>query len=164
MPGPPPTPLHLRVLRGNPSKRPLPSAEPQPPVADEVPQPPAYLHVCAVEEWNRAASGLHVIHMLTVLDTAIFAAYCQAYARWRLAEEALQRIADTDPVTHGLLIRDRNGGARRNPLAVTAARAADAMLDFASHFGMTPATRARIAAGIGPQPPSGPGKFDGLLA
>jgi hypothetical protein len=36
------------------------------------------------------------------------------------------------------------------------------MVRYASEFGMSPAARARIAAGAGFEPP--PGKFDGLLA
>jgi phage terminase small subunit len=42
-----------------------------------------------------------------------------------------------------------------------AANAAEAMVSFAGHFGMSPAARARIAAGVGFEPP--PGKFDGLI-
>jgi hypothetical protein len=36
------------------------------------------------------------------------------------------------------------------------------MLSIAGHFGMTPAARARISAGVWYEPPP-PSKFDGLL-
>jgi P27 family predicted phage terminase small subunit len=82
-----------------------------------------------------------------------------------LAEEAIARMAARDELTGALLIKDRDGQARTNPLVRVARDAADAMLRFAGEFGMTPVARSRLAAGIGGQPPGGPGsKFHGLLS
>jgi len=89
-------------------------------------------------------------------------AYCQSYARWRMAEESLAKMRELDPVTFGLMVKTRNGVAVQNPLVLTAVRAAADMVRYASEFGFTPAARARIAAGFaGGEAPS---KFDGLLA
>jgi P27 family predicted phage terminase small subunit len=162
MSGPPPVPTNLRILRGNPSKRPI-RPEPQPPRTAEPPEPPSFLTGVAADEWWRAAPTLHRLGLLTVLDVAAFAAYCQAYKRWRTAEEALAKMAEKDPVTGGMLIKGSLGDARVNPLARVAANAASDMVSFAAQFGMTAAARARIAAGPFGQPPGG-GKFDGLLA
>jgi hypothetical protein len=55
MPGPRPTPTHLQLLRGNPSKRPLNKGEPVPDIPAAVPEPPAFL--CRPPKTNGGRSG-----------------------------------------------------------------------------------------------------------
>jgi P27 family predicted phage terminase small subunit len=161
MPGPRPIPTHLKLLRGNPGHQKLNKHEPQPARTPEVPEPPAFLAGYAADEWKRVAPGLYHCGLLTIIDVQPLAAYCSAYSRWRTAEEVLRTMAERDPMTHGLLIK-RADGAGPNPMVRIAANAAEAMVSFAGHFGMSPAARARIAAGVGFEPPPG-GKFDGLI-
>ena len=161
MPGPAPTPFPLRVLKGNPSKRPLRRGfEPERP--SEPPDCPSFLVGHAADEWHRIAAGLHRFGLLTAVDVMPLAAYCVSYARWREASEALAKMAERDPVASGLLIKSADGSPRQNPLARVAADAAGDMVRYAAEFGFSPAARARLAAGPFGQPP--PGKFDGLLA
>jgi P27 family predicted phage terminase small subunit len=155
-----PTPPYLRLLRGNPGHRPVkPGIEAERPIAP--PEPLGFLSPYAVEEWRRVAPEMTRLGTLANLDLGPFGAYCESYATWRTAEEALARIAANDPATSGLLLkRDREVVA--NPLIRIARRAADAMLRIAAEFGMTPVARARIASG--PLAETGRvGKFDGLL-
>jgi P27 family predicted phage terminase small subunit len=105
---------------------------------------------------------LHRIKLLTVVDVGLMAAYCSAFARWKAAEEALAREAEADPDSAGLTVPDAHGTPRLNPLVRIARNAAQLMLHCASQLGCTPTARARLAAGIGGQPP-GPSKFDGLI-
>lgn len=84
--------------------------------------------------------------MLTRVDRAALAAYCQAYGRWVEAEQALARMAERDPLTHGLMIKTSNGNAIQNPLVGTANRAMLDMMRCAVEFGMTPSSRTRIEA------------------
>lgn len=158
---PPPTPTHLRLLRGNPGKRPIRS-EPEPQIPESIPEPPAFLTGHAADEWRRVAPELYRLRLLTLLDVGPFAAYCQSYARWRTAEEVLADMATRDPRTSGLLIKRSDGNEGANPMVRIAANAAAAMISYAGHFGMSPAARARIAAGIGHEPQGG-SKFDGLM-
>jgi P27 family predicted phage terminase small subunit len=160
MRGPPPQPLHLRVLRGNPGKRAL-RREVEPPREPECPEPPPFLAAYACDEWWRTAPSLHRLGLLTVADVNPLAAYCQAYARWREAEEVLAEMKARDPLTKGLLVKTVAGDARRNPLVKIAADAAGDMVTYAGHFGLSPVARSRLAAGINGQP--APGKFDGLF-
>jgi P27 family predicted phage terminase small subunit len=51
------------------------------------PDPPEWLHPYARAEWAHTAPELHRKGWLGVVDETIFARYCQAYARWREAEE-----------------------------------------------------------------------------
>jgi P27 family predicted phage terminase small subunit len=160
-PGPPPIPLVLHRLRGNPSKKKLPPG-PEPALLPKCPEPPPFLSVHAVDEWWRVAPELWALGLLTVLDTACLAAYCQAYSHWRTAEEALARVAERDEAMRGLLIKTTDGNARRNPLVKVAADFAADMVRFANEFGLTAVARSRLAAGVNRQP--GPSKFHGLLA
>jgi P27 family predicted phage terminase small subunit len=162
MRGPPPTPNVVKLLRGNPGKRRI-GAEPEPQIPDHVPEPPAFLVGYAMDEWYRVGSELHRLRLLTIVDVMAFAAYCQAYAHWRTAEETLNAMAERDPVTCGLLVKRADGNAGQNPMVRIAANAAADMVRYAGEFGMSPAARARISAGVGYEPPPG-GKFDGLLA
>src|SRR5258707_15348900 len=108
MPGPPPQPINLRVLRGNPGKRAFRRGlEPERPA--EPPEALAFLVGHACDEWYRIAGGLHQLGLLTALDVMPLAAYCQAYATWRAAEELLAQMAARDPVTSGPLVKSPPG-------------------------------------------------------
>jgi P27 family predicted phage terminase small subunit len=156
-----PIPTHLKLLRGNPGKRPLPANEVQPTVPEHVPCPPPFLEDHAREEWHRIAAQLCRLNLLTIVDVNPLAAYCQAYARWRLAEEALAEMRKRDPMLNALMLRAKNGTPMQNPLVLTSARAAADMVRYAVEFGLTPSARARIAAG--PNGDDGGGKFSGLI-
>jgi P27 family predicted phage terminase small subunit len=159
--GRPPKPTFLRVLEGNRGKRPINKHEPQPTIPAEPPEPPSFLMPAAKDEWHRIAGDLHRIGLLTVVDTMPLAAYCQSVARWQQAEALLGAMAERDPVTGALLIRTSAGSPMQNPLLRVAVGAADAMLRYATEFGLSPAARARVAGGLVAQ--VAPGKFDGLL-
>jgi P27 family predicted phage terminase small subunit len=158
----PPIPSYLKLLRGNPGKRPL-KPEPEPAIAPACPEPPLFLDAYARDEWHRVAPELWRIGLLRVTDVACLAVYAMAYSQWRQASEALARIAAGDPVMHGLLVKTADGNARRNPLVKVASDAASDMLMVAGLFGLTRVARARLGA-AGWSPPPGPSKFDGLLA
>jgi P27 family predicted phage terminase small subunit len=162
MRGPRPIPTHLKLLRGNPGHQVLNKSEPEPVIPDDVPEPPAFLSGHARDEWWRVVTELYRLKLVTLVDINPLAAYCQAYARWRYAEEALAKMAERDPVTSGLMIKNRAGNAIQNPLVMTADHAAAAMVRYASEFGLTPAARSRITS------PDADGsvasKFDGLIA
>jgi P27 family predicted phage terminase small subunit len=149
-------------LTGNPGKRAI-RPEPQPEIPPDAPPAPLFLSGYALDEWHAVAPELHRLGLLTVLDVQPLCAYCEAYKRWRQAEETLGEMARRDPQTSALLIKDVTGNPQPNPLVRVASRAAADMVRYASEFGLTPVARARLAGGPFGQPPGG-GKFDGLLA
>jgi P27 family predicted phage terminase small subunit len=81
-------PTALKRRNGNPGKRGYNHAEPQPPTT--LPDCPPHLSDTAMDEWDRLAGVLHGIGLLTLVDRAALAAYCQAYSRWVEAEEKLK--------------------------------------------------------------------------
>jgi P27 family predicted phage terminase small subunit len=149
-------PTHLKLIRGNPGKRPLP-AEPEPDVPENMPEAPPFLAPYARDEWWSIGPQLVRLRLLTSVDLQVFAAYCQAYATWRTAIETLNGMAERDATTGGLLVKRVSDG---NPLLAIAASAAADMVRHAGEFGLTPLARGRIASGGSYEPP---GKFDGLL-
>src|SRR3990167_8908338 len=85
--GPAPKPSRLRVIEGNPGKRPLQKNEPRPrPVR---PTRPEWLSAEAKREWSRLAGELERLGLLTVVDRAALAGLCQAWARAAEAERVL---------------------------------------------------------------------------
>jgi P27 family predicted phage terminase small subunit len=159
MPGPAPEHPTLRLLKGNPGKRPARSP-PEPVRAEECPPPPRHLSAYAKEEWEQIAPELHRLNLLTVLDVGPFAAYCSAAAQLRQAEEAIQRMAKQDERGHALTIGGSAGNQVMNPLLRIASQARADMQRIGAQFGLTPSGRLRLS---GIHTPPRPSKFDGLL-
>ena len=122
-----PKPTALKVLEGNPGKRPLNDREPVPPKGTL--KCPAWLLPEAKKEWKRLAPALEAMGVLTMADLTAFEGYCQAYARWKEAEEF------------------PSGYVQQVPQVSIAQQNLKIMQSFCSEFGLTPATRARIIAG-----------------
>jgi len=76
--------------------------------------------------------------LLTTLDVAPLAVYCDAYDRSRAASEVFAQMRSRDAVTQGLMVKSADGNACANPLVRIAAAAADEMIAVAGLFGMTP--------------------------
>ena len=75
--GPAPKPTALKVLQGNPGKRPLNDKEPEYEKSDELLKPPPYLSTHAKKEWKRIAPMLLNNGLLTNVDISALGAYCQ---------------------------------------------------------------------------------------
>lgn len=129
-----PKPTALKVLEGNPGKRPLNKKEPQP--ENKAPRCPSWLEPEAKNEWRRMAKTLEAMGVLTEVDKAAFAGYCQAYARWKEAEEFLSK--------HGTIFKTPSGYIQQVPQVSIAQTYLKVMKDFCSEFGLTPAARTRI--------------------
>ena len=134
-----PKPTALKILEGNPGKRPLNENEPVPPKGSV--KCPSWLEPEAKKEWKRLAPSLEAMGVLTQVDLTAFAGYCQAYARWREAEEFLTQ--------HGSIFKTPSGYVQQVPQVSIAQQNLKIMQSFCSEFGLTPATRARIIAAGG---------------
>ena len=141
-----PKPTRLKVLTGNPGKRPLNNDEPRPEPA--VPECPPELGPAAQAEWNRLVGDLASLKLLTNLDRAALAAYCGAYALWAESTEAIQKF--------GVMVKAPTGFPIQSPYVSIANRQAEIMMRIAAEFGFTPASRSRIAT----PKPTEPDLFD----
>lgn len=147
MKGRKPTPTSLKVLRGNPGKRPLNKNEPRP--TPTAPNCPTWLSQEAKAEWRRVVPELDRIGMLSRVDRAALTAYCELWATFMTAQREIHE--------HGLIV----AGFRRvfesedgttvvvsiptkNPAVVIARDAAAQIRQYCAEFGLTPSARARI--------------------
>jgi len=131
-----PVPTRIKVLTGNPGKRPLNGREPRPePI---IPDCPAQLGPVAREEWQRLTTELANLRIVTALDRSALAAYCSAYGLWAEATEAIQK--------YGSMVKSPSGYPIQSPYVSIANRQTEIMMRIASEFGFTPASRSRISA------------------
>ncbi len=127
-------PSNVHLLNGNPGKRKINKSEPQP--KKKLPSCPAHLSGPAKTEWKRISKELYVLGLLTNIDRAALAAYCQAWGRWVTSENNIKK--------KGVVLKGAKGGYYQNPHLSIANRAIDLMYKFLTEFGMTPSARTKI--------------------
>ena len=130
-----PKPTVLRVLEGNPGRRPINDREPDAP--EGVPECPEWLDDVAKAEWFRVSKILMDMHLLTPADQTALAAYCVEYSRWVFAESQVRQFGMIvkAPVTEFPM---------KSPFLTIANQAREAMLKLMVEFGFTPSSRSRI--------------------
>jgi len=124
----------LRIIEGNPGHRPINKKEPAPNASK--PLCPSHLDKAARAEWHRSIRLLHEIGLVTQLDRAALACYCQAWSRWVEAEDNLRR--------YGLTVKSPQGYSMQSPYLAIANKAMEQMRAFLTEFGMTPSSRAGL--------------------
>ena len=132
-----PKPTAIKIFEGNRSRRPLNEKEPKPP--EGMPACPAWLETEAKREWQRLAKIMAQMGILSLVDRAAFATYCQAYARWKEAEEYISKNGSTKETSTGYI--------QQIPQVSIAQTYSKIMAKIAAEFGLTPASRSRITAG-----------------
>ena len=129
-----PKPTALKILNGNPGKRRLNANEPKAEIT--IPDCPEHLNEIARAEWNRITPELASAGLLTRLDRAAIALYCQTWAIWVEAEDKVRK--------RGRVIVTKSGYPVLNPQHTIATKAANDCKTFAIEFGLTPSSRSRI--------------------
>lgn len=135
--GPAPQPTALKVIRGNPGKRPLNAREPKPQAIRPTMPPEVRDNKRAAREWRRLCPILERMKILTEADGIALAGLCIAVAE----ESECQSKIDGS----GLLIETkRTGMIRLNPLIQLrelARRRRDRLL---REFGFSPSSRSSL--------------------
>lgn len=78
--GPPPKPTALKILEGNPGRRPLPEDEPTP---EGHAEPPGWMRPAARKIWDEYAPKLDYLGVLTDIDAEAFAQWCTLASMFR---------------------------------------------------------------------------------
>lgn len=148
-----PKPTRLKELTGNPGKRPLNAGEPRP--AGGAPPCPSWLHRHAKAEWRRAVRVLEPLGLVTLADLGVLAAYCQAWAEFRLSTETLEaegrtvlsggvptRVVGEDGTERTVAV---GAVVKPHPAVAQQRTAWAAVRAFASLLGMDPSSRSRLS-------------------
>ena len=133
--GPPKKPTALRIFEGNPSRRPLNAREPKPTLG--VPRCPGWLSSEAKAEWKRVVPELERLGMLTKIDRAALAAYCQSWAEYVEAVKCVQG--------EGTVIEGKRG-PQKNPRCTVMNEAWGRFHKTAIMFGLNPSARSTMVA------------------
>ena len=131
--GPAPTPVALRVLRGNPGRRPIPDV----PEPTGLPVQPEGMSDAARTVWDRLIRDYAATGVLTGVDTDALRVYCEAVVRY---EHAAQLLEKSGPLVKGA----RQGDLIKNPLHQIVRDNADLVRAFARELGFTPAARSAL--------------------
>jgi P27 family predicted phage terminase small subunit len=135
MRGPKPKPEALRTGHGK--KRHTVQAEPG------APSCPRHLQGEARREWRRVCRELTQLEILSRVDRAALAAYCQLYERWSEAEAKVREL--------GMVTETAQGNTIQNPWLGIANTALKLMRQYLTEFGLTPSSRCRIE--VAPEKP-----------
>lgn len=147
--GPPPEPTKLKLIKGTLRKgRMKNEATPE----NAIPPIPEQLSGEAKAEWNRISEELMKLGLLSRVDRAALAGYCEAWADWLDATDRVNRFGKVIKTGEKTVQKldgsiERSGGNMiENPYFSVKKRSAELMHKFLTEFGMTPASRSRINA------------------
>lgn len=140
MPGPPKTPTHLALVKGNPSKRAVNKKEPKPPSG--VPPIPKHFDKMGKYWFKRIGEELDAIGVMTTLDGKALELLIEAYTEYRqhcdvLAEEGY---------TYKTVSATGEEIVKAHPAAVMKSDAWKRIRAMLAEFGMTPASRSKVGA------------------
>jgi len=136
--GRPPKPTKLKVIQGNPGKRPLNKDEPRYDPADLM-QLPKGLPDIAVTVWEEYAPELMASKVLTIVDTHNFFAFCVNYAMWVKAVETL--LEKGTPLTEFAA----QGGNKKNPEISALTEFQKNWVQLGTLLGLDPSSRTRLS-------------------
>lgn len=153
--GPLPKPHALKVLEGNPGKRPLSTdGGINPQVA--IPTPPKHLGIEARKEWKRITPELVALGLISNLDRAALALYCQAAGRLYeletafegqvsrlMAERKLDYPSAVYEASHAIT---PSGYAQQSVMVQLIKSHREQLNRYLAHFGLSPAARGRVQA------------------
>ncbi len=131
-----PAPTKLKALRGTVRADRANPHEPK--VRVEIPPCPRELSEVAKKEWRRIAPELSQMGLLSRIDRAALALYCDAYGRWLEAIGSLQKF--------GVVIKSPNGYPVQSPYVAIANKSGEQVRLLLSEFGMSPSSRTRVHA------------------
>ena len=151
-------PTALKILEGNRGRRPI-LPEPQP--AKGVDKPPSGLPAVSKRIWKTLAAELDRLNLLTVVDAMALEGVCVAYAHAIAADREIERLqreikSGTDEKrvkklsAEELVVEYRTININYNRLSLQNAvskKAWQQVKSFCTEFGLTPASRSRLAVG-----------------
>ncbi|MCE9886553.1 phage terminase small subunit P27 family [Obesumbacterium proteus] len=138
MSGPPKTPTHLRLVKGNPSKRAINKNEPKPPSG--VPPIPKHFDKRGKYWFKQMGEELDAVGVMSILDAKALELLVEAYTEYRHHCEVL----DEEGYTYQTGSATGEKIVKAHPAAAMKADAWKRIRAMLSEFGMTPASRSKV--------------------
>lgn len=138
MPSPKPKPSALKLLAGNPGRRPLNMQEPQ--FESGIPDKPEWFDTYASEEWDRITGNLNGQRVFTKNDLGIIMALCLAYEQMR------ECLAIIKALGRSYTVQDMGGNThyKARPECVRYETAQKEYRTLLSEIGFTPSSRSKV--------------------
>ena len=130
-----PEPNHLKVVRGNPGRRPINEAEAE---VEPGAEPPDWLTKEGLVYWKTVSAQLDKAGLLSNVDAEALGLYCEATATYALATQHVTRT--------GRVVKSPSGYPIQSPWLAIQNKAHEQMLKLQQEFGKTPSARSRIQA------------------
>jgi P27 family predicted phage terminase small subunit len=163
--GPQPKPTILKLLQGNPGKRPINLGDGvNPEVA--IPDAPRHLNKEARKEWKRISAELYELGLISRIDRAALSLYCQSWGRMVELEEVVGRQMDSKGVD-GLKFYTPKGYEMQTVEVQLLNAEQERVYKYLQMFGLSPSSRSRVKASSpqaalpGLEQPQGFAKFAG---
>jgi len=142
------TPTALKLLKGNPGKRPISKDEPE--FDSGVPERPKWLSdPVAIVEWKRLTKLLSSAGVLTVGDGDTLAMYCYILSQ---IDAITKSIAENGHVAFDIKINSDTGeeimvNPKSNPLSLRLENYIKELRTYSGLFGLDPSSRSKIHTG-----------------
>lgn len=133
-----PKPTALKLVTGNPGRRPLNKKEPKP--KRVIPSPPEHMSARAMAAWGALSTRLDRLGLLTELDALALEQLCENYG------EILELRADIVANGRFQTVTTQSGDAmeRVRPAATLLSDAERRFRAMMAEFGLTPSARSRV--------------------
>lgn len=153
--GPKGTATEFKVIEGNPGKLAKAKLANAFKIEPNIPNPPPHLDTGARREWNRITKELSKYGLMSDLDMAAVAGYCENFSRWARAGKEIKRLDREER----LLLRENpdltvRGGMisvnietlveKKNVWLQISLDCHRLMLRYISEFGLSPAARTKL--------------------
>jgi len=126
-------PTTLKLIDGNPGKRPINKKEPK---CNTIARRPTWISRMAKAVWREYGPEMEKMGLLSKVDEPLFAAFCTAVAEFRWCEEYLKE--------NGRLIETPKGFLQTSPVVSQRKQALELVRQFGSEFGLSPSSRSKI--------------------
>jgi len=149
IPGTKPKPTKLKLIEGNPGKRPLNMNEPKP--KPTIPECPDWLKSdeIAYKEWQRVVPELETLGLLTCLDGAALEGYCKSYSRFVEAEQFMDsKISGVEKkkgTVYKITTKTGSEYLQQLPQVSIAQKYLQIAIRLMAEFGLTPSSRGRMS-------------------
>ena len=160
--GPAKQPTALKLVHGNPGRRPINASEPKP--RRQRPARPAWLIGDARKAWEELVPLLDQMGVLTIVDRRALARYCKLWARWVALTRVIEKTGEVYPI-RGRPTEDNPQGAivsfRTFPQVKIIESLSAELRQLEREFGLTPSARSSIEVEKRVAPQS---KLEGIIA